>query len=58
MSATAAGWTLLAAAIALCLAGAPQAALLLALAAGGCAVMAPTPDQRAARFRNQARPWR
>lgn len=56
MSAQAAGYLLLVLAVALIVYGAPQAALVVAIAAGGVAVFgAPTPAQRDATRRNQAR---
>lgn len=55
-----AGWALLAMAAASVLLGAPQAGLLLALAAGALALLAPSTEARDSRRRNQARPagWR
>ncbi len=54
MSANFAGWTLVLMAIASLLAGCPQAALLLSLGAGVCAVLgAETREQADARRRNR-----
>lgn len=55
MTATTAGWLLLLLAMACLATGAPQAALVVALAAGLVAVVgSPTPEQADARRRNQA----
>jgi hypothetical protein len=56
MSSQVAGWTLVLLAVAFILAGCPQAALLLALGAGLCAVLgAETREQADARRRNPSR---
>jgi hypothetical protein len=56
VTATQAGWLLLAFAVALIVVGAPQAALLVAIAAGLVAVAgAPSREQADARRRNHAR---
>lgn len=51
MSLTASGWLLVAFAAALVVAGAPQAAVLVAIAAGALALLAPTEAQADARRR-------
>ena len=55
MSAPLAAWLLTAAAL-LLVPACPPAALVLAMGAGACALLAPSPERRDARRRNQAHP--
>lgn len=59
MTAQGAAWCLVVLSLALTAAGAPLGGLLLAVLALGLFLRAlPTKEQRAARARNQAHPWR